>query len=197
MAPISAAAGGEPTTVALIPHPSTAALPLAGIVVRLRREGSMLHLTYRLEGDVSRLRLPPAAAEPAFVVGLWEHTCAETFVAAAGAAAYHELNFSPSGDWAAFAFSAYRQLGALDGDVAAPRITADVGPGHLEIGVALGLDSLAPAYATAPLRLGLSAVVEADDGRLAYWSLFHPPGKADFHHADARRLPLPATEARS
>ena len=41
-----------------------------------------------------------------------------------------------------------------------------------------------------PLRLALSAVVEADDGTLSYWALRHPPGRPDFHHADGFVLRL-------
>jgi hypothetical protein len=29
--------------------------------------------------------------------------------------------------------------------------------------------------------LGLTAVVEEENGRLSYWALKHPPGKPDFH----------------
>ena len=35
-----------------------------------------------------------------------------------------------------------------------------------------------------PLRLGLSAVIEDDSGKLSYWALKHPSGKPDFHHPD-------------
>jgi hypothetical protein len=34
-------------------------------------------------------------------------------------------------------------------------------------------------------RLGLSAVIEDANGGMSYWALTHPPGKPDFHHADA------------
>ena len=34
------------------------------------------------------------------------------------------------------------------------------------------------------MGLGLSAVIEEANGRKSYWALAHPPGKADFHHAD-------------
>jgi hypothetical protein len=40
-------------------------------------------------------------------------------------------------------------------------------------------------------RLGLSAVIEETSGRISYWALAHPPGKADFHHSDCFAHELP------
>ncbi len=45
------------------------------------------------------------------------------------------------------------------------------------------------------LRLGLSAVVEANDGTLSYWALRHPPGRPDFHHPDGCVLRLEPPDA--
>lgn len=176
--------------VELIPHPDAAG-PLRAVTVVVQRDAGRLRLRYRLEGDLDGVRVP-LPVEPAFTLGLWEHTCVEAFVAAEGAAAYHELNLSPSGAWAAFAFTDYRALGVLDGEVPAPRIEARLAHGALDLGAVVDLEALAPSYATASLRLGLSAVVEAVDGGLSYWSLLHPPGRADFHHHSTRALSLPA-----
>jgi hypothetical protein len=179
--------------VELIPHPDAAG-PLRAVTVVVQRDAGRLHLRYRLEGEVTRVRVPPPA-EPAFTIGLWEHTCVEAFIAAEGAVAYHELNLSPSGEWAAFAFTDYRALGTLDGDVPAPRIEARVTDGALELDALVAFDALAPSYGGAPLRLGLSAVIETVDGELSYWSLLHPRGSADFHHHSTRALSLPGSRA--
>jgi hypothetical protein len=40
------------------------------------------------------------------------------------------------------------------------------------------------------LRVGLSAVIEANDGTLSYWALKHPAAKPDFHHPDSFVLEL-------
>lgn len=178
-------------TARLVPHPRSAEGPLRAIGVEVRRTASRLWLRYRLEGDLDRVVVPPPAA-PRFALRLWERSCVEAFVAAAGAEAYHEMNFSPSGEWAVFAFSAYRVLGALDGDLPPPRLTVRSGADALVLEVAVSLEALAPAYAAAPLDIGLSAVVESVDGGLSYWSLAHPPGDPDFHHASTRALRLPA-----
>jgi len=43
-----------------------------------------------------------------------------------------------------------------------------------------------------PWHVGLSTIVEENNGRISYWALAHPPGKPDFHHPDCFRLELPA-----
>ena len=48
-----------------------------------------------------------------------------------------------------------------------------------------------PASALPPtgeLLLGLSAVIELDDGRLFYWALSHPSARPDFHDRRGWRL---------
>src|SRR5688572_5878225 len=97
------------TIVPLIAHPSTASPHVRGMTVHVGSVGSdVLRLRYRIEGDVAQLRLPARAA-PAFNDGLWKHTCFECFAKAADALPYVELNFSPSGEWAAYRFDDYRQ----------------------------------------------------------------------------------------
>jgi len=49
-----------------------------------------------------------------------------------------------------------------------------------------------PEAASGPLEVGLSAVIETTDGRIAYFALRHPEGKPDFHHDDAFALRLEA-----
>ncbi len=50
----------------------------------------------------------PVAAANARSDGLWRHTCFEAFIRASSDIGYYELNFSPSGQWAAYQFSGYR-----------------------------------------------------------------------------------------
>lgn len=42
-----------------------------------------------------------------------------------------------------------------------------------------------------PVRLGLAAVVEEDNGNLSYWALRHCAGRPDFHHPAGFVLELP------
>jgi len=108
----------------------------------------------------------------------------------AGPPAYHELNFSSSGAWAVHAFARYRDGGPLADEGCAPRIVVRRAGDRLALDAVVALGPLAPAYASAPLRLALAAVIEAESGTLSYWALRHPPGRPDFHHADAFALAL-------
>ena len=179
-----------PNTVILIRHPHTPSDAVRRIEVRvLRTPADALALTFAIDGDLARVRIPPASP-PRFAHGLWEHTCFEAFVAVDGDAAYHELNASPSGEWAAYSFASYRSPDGLSDDLPAPNIVVRASAHQLELDALVVLHQLSPRYAHASLRLGLSAVVEDDGGALSYWALRHPPGRPDFHHHDALALRL-------
>lgn len=177
-------------SVELLCHPWTPCQVVDGIRVSVSRSThDLLALTFCVTGDVTRIRVPPLCL-PRIAHQLWEHTCFEAFVTADGALAYHELNFAPSGEWAGYAFAAYREVAGLADEALAPRIAVRSAVDRLELDAALALDRLLPDRPRAPLRLGLAAVIEASDGSLSYWSLRHPAGKPDFHHADAFALRL-------
>jgi hypothetical protein len=174
----------------LLCHPSTPERAVRGIAAFARRKASgLLDVGFRLDADVSRLRIP-APSSPRVAARLWQHTCFETFVAIDDRPAYHELNFAPSGEWAAYAFRGYRDGGTLVDEALAPAIELRTTEGRLELDAVIRLDRLSPAPPRASLRIGLSAVIEANDGALSYWALRHPPGKPDFHHAEAFALRL-------
>ena len=145
-----------------------------------RRAGGMLALGFRLEGELSRLRIPPRRA-PRVGTELWRHTCFEAFVALEDLAKYHELNFAPSGEWALYAFRAYRERDARTGEMPAPPIEVRASATRFELDTEVELGRLSPIYPRRVLRLGLSAVVEASDGTLSYWALDHAAATPDFH----------------
>jgi hypothetical protein len=175
-----------PLTVALMAHPATPCPRIAGMAVELAwADDGSLTLIYRLTGDPGALSLP-APAEPGRVDGLWRHTCFEAFVMTEGGPSYREFNFSPSGQWAAYAFKAYRD-GGTDLAMPAPAIACRQGTGQLELTAYLPASALTAGRP----RIGLSAVIEGSDGQVSYWALRHPPGKPDFHHTDAFALNLP------
>jgi hypothetical protein len=144
---------------------------------------------YELRGEVNRLRVPAARAGRR-ADGLWEHTCFEVFAVAQGSGGYYEFNFSPSLEWAAYRFSEYRNGMTPAGLTRAPGITARRTPDRLELTAHLHLEGLTDLARGPLLRLGLTAVVEDDSGRLSYWALRHPPGNPDFHDPDAFALEL-------
>jgi hypothetical protein len=176
--------------VFLHPHPSQ--LPSEPfsleVAVRIKPDGINLH--YRLTGNLSLIRIPPASA-PERRDGLWQHTCFEAFVQPESRAHYLELNFSPSSEWAAYHFGKYRE-GMAELNIPAPAIEVKGTENMIELRAET---SLPPEWITG--RLGLSAVIEEASGRKSYWALVHRPGdKPDFHHPDCFALDLsPASGA--
>jgi hypothetical protein len=147
-----------------------------GISAGAQRAAGILRLHYVIEGEIEAVRLPARGVQP-----IWQHTCCEAFIARRATPAYHEFNFSPSGDWAAYAFADYRRGAAME--IADPGIAMKLTIGTLELQAAVALPE-------GPAMVGLSAVIEERDGRLSYWALRHAPGKPDFHHRGAFALEL-------
>lgn len=172
-------------TTTLTCHPETLSQAVHDIGVRVSWEQhgqeSMLIFTYTLTGDCDRLRIPPSRS-PAKVDGLWRHTCFEAFISARGESAYWEFNFSPSGEWARYHFSSYRNATPTKEEEPAPTITTSRRKNRLEVNVDICLPH---SLTTQPLRLALSAVIEEQSDVLSYWALKHPPSKPDFHHVAA------------
>ncbi|MBN8807236.1 MAG: DOMON-like domain-containing protein [Sphingomonas sp.] len=158
-------------------------MALDAVGVSIDRRGDVLSLRYMIEGDVERVRWPEPAA-PARADELWQHSCFEAFVQPVGRSGYVELNLSPSGRWASYAFDGRRE-GMRDALVvpvtawAMPVLTATAD--LREIG---GAD----------WRIGLTMVVEAIDGTKSFWALTHAPGPPDFHNPDCFIATLPAPD---
>ena len=127
-------------------------------------------LEVRFEGRLEHLSLPDHALDPS---RLWEHTCAELFVAGADTT-YAEWNFSPTGQSTRFDFSEYRNRTATAADVPV-RVTCtrDADAVHLVAEGSLGMDDAVAA--------SITAVVRSRDGTCAYWALAHPGPRPDFH----------------
>jgi hypothetical protein len=176
-------------------HPSKHSETVRAIQVLVRRSASAeLHMTFRLEGDIHRIRVPPPGV-PRIATGLWRHTCFEAFIAVEGLPAYHEFNFAPSGEWAVHAFAGYREGGPLANEMLRPQIAVRSTDGRLELDSVVRLDGLSAIHPRASLSVGLSAVIEASDG-LSYWALHHPVDKPDFHDTEGFALLLEPPEPR-
>ena len=164
--------------IALVPHPQMPAAGVRGVhAAAARTSHGMLALRYRIEGDLERLRIPPPRT-PAPGERLWHHLCCEVFVGPGSGSAYREFNFSPSGEWAAYAFERYREGAPLA--VPDPGIALWREDGALELSASVAVEP-------GRLRVGLCAVIEEGDGTLSpilsYWALRHPAPRPDFHHA--------------
>jgi hypothetical protein len=175
----------------LVCHPTTPCRSIDAIDVQVESAANgILALSFVLQADLANVRIP-AERPRRRADELWRHTCFEAFLMAGGGPGYREYNFSPSGEWAAYAFSDYRQAGEQQAGVATdesvPVIRVHPSARRLVLETEVPFES--PAL-TRSIRMGLSAVVEAADGSLSYWALQHPPGKPDFHHVDAFALQL-------
>ena len=159
----------------LVPHPQTPAGTVDRVRIQLALDGSRdLWLEYSVT-PAGGLLLPPAMA-PGRADELWNATCFELFVQAAGAEGYLEFNFSPSFQWAAYRFPGYRR-GRQDLSSPDPEIVTGSAGDHFFLAV-----EALPRLPSGPLRIGVAAVIEETDGTKSYWALAHPAAKPDFHH---------------
>lgn len=175
-----------PEPLNLIPHPGSPGMALS-ISVRVSAEPRELVLHYRVQGDTAAVRWPVPQGG-GMADGLWRHTCFEAFLAQAGQGAYREFNFSPSGQWADYAFSRTRVRDALSGLPQAPVIERRDTADGIELVAVLDRRQLPPG----PWRLGLSTVIEDQRGQVSHWALHHPRPAPDFHDPAGWTLRLPA-----
>jgi len=178
-------------TASLTAHPATPCDAIRTLQVRVQlREPDLLEIEYVLQGDLARLRIPsPRTAQRADE--LWKHTCFEAFLLTDESPGYYELNFSPSGEWAAYRFSAYRTgMTPADG-VGVPTTRVARETTALQVEAVIAVSAIREARQTAtPVRIALAAVIEDNDARVSYWAQRHPPGKPDFHHPAAFALEI-------
>jgi len=137
---------------------------------------------YKLSGAIDQLVLPEPVL-PERSDQLWQQTCFEAFLGTPGDPAYLELNFSPSRQWAAYAFSSYRE-GMRDLELpGAPHIESTISTGSFELVAEIDLSGL-HVMDTAVMELALTAVVAEKNGRKSFWALSHASGNPDFHNRD-------------
>jgi hypothetical protein len=187
----------DSSCVSLLPHPDFRSDVVRRVAACAELAGpDSLRVQYVLEADLPRVRLPPAVAGAGRADKLWAHTCFEAFVGVPESPRYLELNFSPSGQWAAYRFDSYRE-GMTPVLGSAPRLALRLSEDRLELDAEVHLGGSLSCAGPGPqvpglrrLRIALSTVVEDREGRLSYWALRHPPGRPDFHHPESFSLAL-------
>lgn len=181
------------TTHRLIAHPSTPCWVVANVAVQVAmRAPNRLHLRYELVGDCDRIVFPPRSGKPVFADNLWQHTCFEAFIATPTMPAYQEFNFSPSGHWAVYDFSAPRVRATAS---CRPALPPAIGCAHTPRRFALTAEIVLeapPTHRQQDLVLGLSAVLEQTDGTLCHWALDHASDRPDFHARASWLATLPS-----
>jgi len=168
----------------LVPHPST---PPAGrpfevwaTVDHASALGAVAttNIWFGVRAPADRFVIP-GLSEPWRADELWKTTCFEAFLQAAGEDSYRQWNFAPTGNWAAYDFSGYRedmQKAQVDHP---PYIRMEDNFTWWAVGATIAVE------AGNEWHLGLSAVLEEKDGTKSYWALAHSdPDKPDFHAAD-------------
>src|SRR4051812_47802602 len=149
----------------LAAHPDSRPGPVKRVRASASRtsEGG-LALAYSIEGDMAQLQIP-APREPRIGYKLWRHTCCEVFLRSPDDARYHEFNFSPSGEWTAYAFGAYREGSVVQDESLNPQISAQRFDDRLELSALVDARALS---LRGPLALGLAVVVEQQDGGMSF-----------------------------
>jgi hypothetical protein len=170
-------------------HPNTAcsAVQAVQVSVGLSPQGA-LQLGYAVAGDLAQIAVP-APQPPVAVDGLWEHTCFEVFIAVAGCPHYREFNFSPSSQWAAYAFCGYRARSVWTASQK-PRVSFAKSHDRLLLSAVIAAADLPENSEGLPFQLGLTAVIETSADNCSYWSLHHPTAQPDFHHRAGFTLTL-------
>jgi hypothetical protein len=172
----------------LKPHPAQTMDAVRGIAAAAEAGRGTLRLRFRLEGEVARLLLPePADARRRD--GLWQHSCFEAFLRPDASDSYHEFNFSPSGEWAAYRFAARRE-GRTVPELPAPAIAFAAHAEGCELNAEIHLAAIPELACTPALAVGLAAVVEQAGGMLSHWALAHGGVAPDFHDPASFRLRL-------
>ncbi|MFM7800430.1 MAG: DOMON-like domain-containing protein [Planctomycetota bacterium] len=179
------AAARVPGSFALQPHPRTPVPPAWRVDVATRWSARGLVAEYTLAVPAGRLALPPRSTVPAARDFLWKRTCGELFVGVRGEPGYIEFNFSPSGDWASYAFDGYRQ-NSRDRPWRGPQPEVRI----VQHEDATRLVALVPHEAfhcllrgdvMPPLEAAFTLVLEDRQGALSYWSIVHPRAEPEFH----------------
>ena len=164
----------------LVPHPATPPSEPFNVWANVEHAASLAavastNIWFGVGAAADRFIIP-AQAEPERADELWQTTCFEAFLRPLGGETYSEWNFAPSGRWASYDFSGYRE-GMKPAEVdSAPYIRVEDNFTWWALGATIAIP------ADTNWELGLSAVLEEKDGTKSYWAVAHPEGdKPDFH----------------
>jgi hypothetical protein len=176
--------------LSLAPHPATpAANPPFKVWATVEHAASLaavatMNIWFCVGAPADRF-LIPKAADADRKDELWRTTCFEAFVRPVGGEAYTEWNFAPSGHWASYSFSNYRQDMTNAEVDNPPYIRMEDNLTWWTLGATIVLQ------ADLNWELGLSAVLEERDGTKSYWALSHPTPEPDFHNPGCFTTRLP------
>lgn len=167
----------------LVAHPlAPPSSLLVAATATLDRRG--LVLRWVLRGDLAAAAIAPRSPRPGRRDRLWEHTCCEAFIGGIDGEPYLELNLSPSGDWALWAFDRYRTGMRAAATGAAPEVRVIHAQAMLQVDAIVDAAVLRGFLGPAPYVVGLASVVEAASGERSFLAQRHVPERPDFHARD-------------
>ncbi|WP_373491471.1 DOMON-like domain-containing protein [Parasphingorhabdus sp.] len=173
-------------------HPSTPVSAIDQIAVEWSMsETGTIWLRFHATGHVDEVILPDDLDQSERTDNLWQRTCFELFLKEPGKERYCEFNFAPSGNWAGYSFSSYREGMDQLAMAQAPEIFMDFSDAHIGLEASFGLPD---NWVQNEFEAALSAVIEMQNGEKSLWALAHPAGRPDFHHQDCFKLEMKATE---
>ena len=175
----------------LQPFPSNlpeADVQMTGTVARHQQQ---VTLHYQLRDDSQRVLIPSPAKLPTRTKGLWETTCFECFLGVKDSPQYWEVNLSPAYHWNVYHFCDYRQGMTEENRIGALPFQVQQQGNTLSLEVSLDLGSLIRGHQV--LEIGVSAVIEYNNGEVSYWALTHKAQQADFHQRESFILELAAS----
>ncbi len=144
-----------------------------------------LWINYQLTGAIHTIKIPDISYsyEPEFKDELWKTSCFEIFLKHADLNSYYELNFSPSRNWAAYHFENYREsMNPLK--IQQPLIEWSKTGLAMDFAVLLNIQDYPAILSENSMNVGISVILEDENGIKSFWALNHPNGAADFHHKD-------------
>ncbi len=175
-------------------HPDTPTAVVSSVDAGLvfSTTGQMM-LDYQVRGKLELVKFLEQSA-PKRTDGLWQHSCFEAFIGRDDSESYFEFNFSPSTEWAAYKFESYRK-GMADIDMLSdPAISMTCDREYFSLNVQLNLSETWVCDPGDKPVLGLSAIIEEQNGHKSLWALQHPSGNPDFHDNECFAHELKVTD---
>lgn len=141
-----------------------------------RSEENSLFVKFEIRGDVKNILWPTSPAKGRHHE-LWKQTCFELFTSESltPESPYFEVNVAPTGAWNIYEFSSYRQGMKESQNYKILDISSEVSDNQALLEFRLEMDHTLPKF------IGLTCVIQTQDGDSQYWALQHSSPKADFH----------------
>jgi hypothetical protein len=144
------------------------------LMASMNQGAKLWSVSFKLVESSIRPNYPEQSPEPTYKEGLWESTCLEVFEFDEKSTSYVEWNFSPSQDWAFFAFSEYRKKNKKF----EARSPLSWSWSHESKQRNLDL-KLPRCFEESTLQL--TGVIDWGAKGIDYFALKHPTAKPDFH----------------